>query len=448
MSTNEQLIRAVQRAARKLASNGNFDALLHDVLAISVEAVGATSGTIYIHEPHTMRLRFQHVLPEEVASKLPYRDIPDDFGVAGKAFRTRRTIISNRKRAALPATSEIEAATGVPVMSMLTVPLMMEDEEPIGVVQIINKEDGEFTATDVSVMDTVAAVSTMAYLNSALLQQEARASSLLGMGKVGHDIGNLAASLYANISFSELALAGLQEQLRHETVSETSKMYVDALDGMGTELKHSVDRIVGYSRLISDLSAGKQLHPNFRLARMSETIQTSAAYLETEGRKQHVALLYEIAQDAPPLLHDELYVFRIVQNLVGNAIKAVKETIPVDWQARVDDTDTAVFGEVLIRYFFRDKRHVLEVRDSGPGMSRETAEKILTGNARSNWATSGGSGWGTKIILELAQTHGAAVTIDSEPGRGATFRVSFPHRTKQGLARREPPGLRGTRRMP
>jgi signal transduction histidine kinase len=328
---------------------------------------------------------------------------------------------------------------------------MMEDEEPIGVVQIINKEDGEFSAADVSVMDTVAAVSTMAYLNSALLQQEARASSLLGMGKVGHDIGNLAASLYANISFSELALAGLKEQLRHETVSETSKMYVDALDGMAAELKHSVDRIVGYSRLISDLSAGKELHPNFKLARMSETIQTSAEYLETEGRRQHVGLLFEIQRDAPPVLHDELYVFRIVQNLVGNAIKAIKETIPEDWRERVDDQDAAVFGEVMIRYHFHDKCHILEVHDSGPGMSRETAEKILAGDARSNWSASDGSGWGMKIVLELAQTHGASVSIDSEPGKGATFRVSFPQRTRNVISRRGPERRneqRGTRRMP
>ena len=431
MSSSEQLIRAVQKATRKLASSGEFDSLMHDVLAISVQAVGATGGTIYIHEPNAGRLRFQHVLPAEVASKLPYRDIPDDFGIAGQAFRSRRTVVSNSLRRDDSSTREFEQATGVVIGSMLTVPLMMEDEQPIGVVQIINKSSGDFTPGDVAVMDTVAAVSTMAYLNSILKDQEARASSLLGMGRVGHDIGNLAASLYANITFSELALDGLKEELRKESVSDTCRMYADSLDGMSADLKRSVDRIVGYSRLIADLSAGKTLRPNFKLARLSETIQTSAAYLENDGRRNHVAILYQIEADAPPLLHDELYVFRIVQNLVGNAIKAVKETIPESWQEKVRDQDDMVLGEVVVRYAYRNKKHILEVQDSGPGMNTETADRILAGNARSSWESSGGSGWGTKIVLELAQTHGATVSIDSKPGQGTTFRVVFPHRVRR-----------------
>src|SRR5262249_28751831 len=157
-----------------------------------------------------------------------------------------------------------------------------------------------------------------------LLEEEARSSSLLGMGKVSHDIGNLAASLYANLSFSELAMDGLKEHLHDVKTDESVGMYVESLEGMFSDIQKSVDRIVGYSRLISDLSAGRSLRPNKLVAPLAETIQTSAAYLESDGRKNHVALRYQIQEDAPPLWHDELYLFRIVQNLVGNAIKAVK----------------------------------------------------------------------------------------------------------------------------
>jgi len=84
-------------------------------------------------------------------------------------------------------------------------------------------------------------------------------------------------------------------------------------------------------------------------------------------------------------MHDELYLFRIVQNLVGNAIKAVKETIPDEWAARYSQDDDAVMGEVTVRYYYADEEHVIEVTDTGPGMSKETAERILAGNARSQW---------------------------------------------------------------
>ncbi len=426
METNARLIQAVQIATRKLASTGQFDKLLKEVLQLCVEAVGASGGTIYVHEPGQQRLRFQHVIPESVSDKLPVKDIPDDYGVAGQAFQTKQTV--SKDFPARPELSDFEQATGVVLRNMIACPLAMEDETPIGVVQILNKNDGSFTEADTAVLETVAAVSAMAYANSRLLEESTRASSLLGMGKVSHDIGNLAASLYANLSFSELAMGGLKDHLKDADVDESVSMYVETLDGMFVDIQKSVDRIVGYSRLISDLSAGRSLRPEKVLAPLAETIQTSAAYLETEGRKNHVALLYEIQEDAPPLYHDELYLFRIVQNLVGNAIKAVKETIPDDWQAHVEGSeDGIILGEVTVRYFFKDNRHVIEVQDSGPGMPPEVAERILKGTARSQWDKGGGSGWGTKIVMELAATHNAVVEIDSEIGVGSTFRVAFPH---------------------
>jgi signal transduction histidine kinase len=61
-------------------------------------------------------------------------------------------------------------------------------------------------------------------------------------------------------------------------------------------------------------------------------------------------------------------------------------------------------------------------------MTREIANRILSGNARSQWSKAGGSGWGTKIVLELATSHEGSVEIDSVVGEGTTFRVRFPHR--------------------
>jgi signal transduction histidine kinase len=427
MDTNARLIQAVQQATKKLASTGKFDTLLKEVLQLCVEAVGASGGTIYVHDPANRRLRFQHVVPEEVADRLPSKDIPEDYGLAGQAFQTRQTV--TRVFPPKPEMSDFEQATGVVLRNMIACPLAMEEETPFGVVQLLNKAEGNFNEFDTAVLETVSAVSAMAYANSQLLEETTRASSLLGMGKVSHDIGNLAASLYANLSFSELAMGGLKDHLKGSDVDESVNLYVETLDGMFVDIQKSVDRIVGYSRLISDLSVGRALRPEKVLAPLAETIQTSAAYLETDGRRNHVAIRYEIQEDAPPLYHDELYLFRIVQNLVGNAIKAVKETIPEDWQDRVGEDEDTILGEVFVRYFFHDAQHVIEVQDTGAGMPPEVAERILSGTARSQWDKGGGSGWGTKIVLELAATHNAKVAIDSKMGEGSTFRITFPHCT-------------------
>jgi signal transduction histidine kinase len=427
MGTNEQLIRAVQVATRKLASSGKFDQLLNDVLSICVEAVGASGGTIYLHDADRHVLAFRHVLPREVAKKLSSLDIPDDYGLAGQAFQKRATVTKEFPEKPISEANDFEKATGVIVRSMVATPLAMEGETPIGVVQLINKSSGHFTDADCAVLEPVAAVSTMAYLNFQLTEEVARASSLLGMGKVSHDIGNLAASLHATLSYSEPALDGLREALPKE--DEELQMYAEMLKDMSTDLHRSIDRIVGYSRLISDLSAGRELRPNLHKGSLASTITTSAAYLETDGRRNHVRLNYEVQGDAPDTCFDDLYVFRIVQNLVGNAIKAVRETIPDEWLADPDNEE-AFYGDVTVVYQYCDGKHRIEVKDSGPGMPPAVAQRILAGTARSQWDKGSGSGWGTKIVLELAATLHAKVEIESVLGEGTSFVVTIPHKDK------------------
>ncbi len=426
IDVNGRLIRAVQLATHTLSSHGEFDNLLKRVLKISVEAVGAAGGTIYLHDAATSRLVFQHVEPPEVEPKLPMKDIADDFGMAGAAFQQKKTMLREIPERPESELNPFEKATGIVVRSMVATPLMMEQEDPIGVVQLLNKADGPFTETDGAVLDTIAAVATMAYHNYRLSEESARASTLLGMGKVSHDIGNLAASLYASLSFSEMAIDGLKESLADQELSKSAQENLTLLDPMVGDLKKSVDRIVGYSRLISDMSAGRELRPNVTIGRMGDTIQKGAAYLESESRSKHVALNYEIDSSAPETHFDDLFVFRIVQNVVGNSVKAVYEVIPDEKIESSDEYDT--FGSVTVIYRYDGADHIFEVADTGPGMTKEIANRILKGNARSQWSKAGGSGWGTKIVLELTSSLGGKVEIDSMIGKGTTFRIRFPHR--------------------
>ncbi|MBS1719557.1 MAG: GAF domain-containing sensor histidine kinase [Armatimonadetes bacterium] len=424
MGSSEQLIRAVQVATRALVSTGTLDQLMSAVLSTCVEAVGAEGGTIYVHDGARNTLRFQHVIPAEIAGKLPSLDIPDDFGAAGQAFQSASTVLKEFPPKTPDQANDFERATGVIVRSMAAAPLVMEGSTPVGVVQLINKKGGPFTDEDRAVLETIAAVSTMGYLNAQLTEEASRASTLLGMGKVSHDIGNLAASLHATIGYAEPAIDSLCELIDPD--DDEVNIYVDIIRDMTGDLHKSIDRIVGYSRLISDLSAGRPVRPQWVQGPLGPIIENSAAYLATEGRRNHVELTTEIDETAPPCRHDELFIFRIVQNLVGNSIKAVRETIPDAW---IDDpaNEEAMYGKVRVTYTCKDGEHRIAVHDSGPGMTPEIARRILSGTARSMWDKGSGSGWGTKIVLELANAHEGKLDIESEIGKGSSFVVTFPH---------------------
>ncbi|MCW5947839.1 MAG: GAF domain-containing protein, partial [Fimbriimonadales bacterium] len=237
---DRQLISAVHLATKKLSATSSIEETLREVLQICVEAVGAYGGTIYIHDPSANALVFRHVLPESVRNQLP-TEIPDNFGAAGEAFQSGKPAIT---RLAESSPTPIELATGVKVTSMLSAPLMVEGMDPIGVVQLVNKDGGEFDDKDLQIIETVSAVSAMAYLNSVLMEQSNRAASMIGMGAVGHDIYNLAAALKGAVHLMEMSV----DELAHDDNANLNDLRESV-----TDLLSGVETIVGYSAIINKL---------------------------------------------------------------------------------------------------------------------------------------------------------------------------------------------------
>ncbi|KAA0228483.1 GAF domain-containing sensor histidine kinase [Fimbriimonadia bacterium ATM] len=422
MSARDQrLVQAVHLATQKLSTAASLDETLREVLEICVTAAEAFGGTIYIHDKRKGVLEFRHVIPEEVKERLPGQQIPDDFGEAGMVFHARKAQITCITPDSGPSIrAPIESATQVTIKNILTAPLMVEGMDPIGVVQLVNKRSGDFDQSDLQVIETVCAVSAMAYMNSLLTEQAAKSASLLGMSKVAHDIANQAAVLKMTLNYVQPMIRELSPDAKAEDVES----YRNAIDACITDLDDSVDRIISYGRLMSDLSAGKELRPKLKPGCMASAVANSAAFLETAARDARVAIRYDVAASSDLSMFDPVFIDRIVQNLVGNSIKAVVESLPEGWSAAVTEGgELPVAGEVAVKYRQQDGDHLIEVSDTGPGMSKEVVDRILEGTATSKWTASTGSGWGTKIVRELADALGGRIEIESEPGLGTTFRV-------------------------
>jgi two-component system OmpR family sensor kinase len=125
-------------------------------------------------------------------------------------------------------------------------------------------------------------------------------------------------------------------------------------------------------------------------------------------RRLHVEPL---RSDVPPVvLGDDARLRQVAANLVGNALK---------------HTD----GPVRVRVGTEPGWAVLEVVDEGPGLTPEEAARAFERFYRadpSRTRASGGTGLGLSIVAALVAAHGGTVGVDTEPGRGATFRVRLP----------------------
>lgn len=114
----------------------------------------------------------------------------------------------------------------------------------------------------------------------------------------------------------------------------------------------------------------------------------------------------EIAGSAPEL-HSAM------SNLIGNAIRYTPA------QRRIDVGFKPVGDGGMVFY----------VKDQGPGIAQEHIPRLTERFYRVDRSRSretGGTGLGLAIVKHVAQRHGAELTIDSFPGKGSTFSLTFP----------------------
>ena len=80
-------------------------------------------------------------------------------------------------------------------------------------------------------------------------------------------------------------------------------------------------------------------------------------------------------------------------------------------------------GTLTIATADEDGAVQLLVRDTGTGMSKETQAKLFEAFFTTK---SSGTGLGLSVVRDVAQSMGGTVTVESEPGKGSTFRVRLP----------------------
>jgi signal transduction histidine kinase len=120
----------------------------------------------------------------------------------------------------------------------------------------------------------------------------------------------------------------------------------------------------------------------------------------------------DISPHIPSVLGDAEHLRRVVDNLIGNALKF-----------------TPAGGSVTIRLQSSDGQAVLQVSDTGIGVAADHQEHIfqrfyqVDGSMR---RTHGGCGLGLALVKEIVEKHGGRVKLDSELGRGSTFTVFLP----------------------
>lgn len=195
-------------------------------------------------------------------------------------------------------------------------------------------------------------------------------------------------------------------------------------------IRSSVERLDRIAEDATWMSQMQDERPRLELAdhQVSTLVELSIQAALREARERTVAVASEMDPELPRVRLDGIRMTQAITSLVRNGIRFTPDGGGVTVRARVE-------GSKL----------VIDVQDSGIGMSDDECRRIferpvVVGDAMHHHSSEGlefrsaGLGFGLAIARGIVEAHGGALEVASEPGRGSTFTIQIPCRTEEELA--------------
>ena len=190
---------------------------------------------------------------------------------------------------------------------------------------------------------------------------------------------------------------------------DQQQKFLMKIHAQSLRLSAVVDDLMTISRLESDSGMWDRKPLDLR-----SVVQQSTQLFLPLAEERKVNLEIQVEESPVIVMGDEKALGQITDNLLDNALKY-----------------TAQNGTVVIRLTKKDKKAILEVQDSGVGISAKDRSRIFERFYRVDTARSrelGGTGLGLSIVKHITESHRGQIFLDSTPGIGSTFRVSLPIR--------------------
>ncbi len=236
-------------------------------------------------------------------------------------------------------------------------------------------------------------------LDNARLYEEARLASRMRddvLASVSHDLGGLV----AGIKLRADAALNWPGELPAEQVRNALGRIAEAAERM----RHLV---IELSDLASVHAGRLVLRRRTVDARM--LIEKSCEMAEPLASAKSLRLVCDLP-DRPLLVYcDAERVFRVLGNLLGNAIKF-----------------TPAGGTIRMSTDRRGRTIAVTVSDEGPGIPADEIDEVFQPYRRGRDVALPGKGLGLYISRALVEAHGGSLTVESTPGRGCTFRFTLP----------------------
>ncbi|MDA0243303.1 MAG: GAF domain-containing sensor histidine kinase [Chloroflexi bacterium] len=390
--------------SRQLNSTTSVDELLKLIISEAATLIGTESASILLLDPHTRELRFK-AISGEMPPQLNNMLVPLEGSIAGKIILTNEPLIVEDVKSNPGWNPQVDSAINFQTSGILGVPMHDAAGEPVGVLEALNKLDGQkFGEDDVLVLSTLADLAGAAIGKAQLFEELQKAYQKLNeLDRLKSDFIALAShELRTPLS----VILGYVSFLREEADEETGE-HLDQVLKAAVRLRSLIQDMIN----LRYVEAG-QTNLNLRELDVAELIRHVVHDRdETAVAKQQTVHIHLPPQPLP-IRADEEMLELMLSNLYSNAVKFTPEGGRIDIGAAKRGTETWIY-----------------VRDSGVGIPQDQLERIfdkfyqVEPHIRRRYE---GMGIGLTIVKELAQLHGGRIWAKSEPEKGSEFFIALP----------------------
>jgi two-component system NtrC family sensor kinase len=182
---------------------------------------------------------------------------------------------------------------------------------------------------------------------------------------------------------------------------ELRTRYLDLVSDGIKRIEHTVANLLDFSR-------PRALQPE--PTSLNHSLRHVAELVEYQSRKNGVEVRFDLDDQEPMVVADHFQMEQVLLNLVLNSIQAMPGG-----------------GTLTLRTRTLQGHVVAEVIDTGQGIAAAIRERIFDPFFTTR-RVGEGTGLGLSVSYNIVAAHGGRISVDSEEGKGSTFRVTLPLR--------------------
>jgi signal transduction histidine kinase/pSer/pThr/pTyr-binding forkhead associated (FHA) protein len=296
-----------------------------------------------------------------------------------------------------------------------------------------------FTPEQLALMNAIGQHAGLALANTDLYQEKLQAERLAAIGEtvatLSHSIKNILQGLRGGADVVEMGL---------------TKDDLKIAKGGWPIMKRNLDRII--SLAVNMLAFSRQRKVELELTSIGPVLEDCAELLENLTKNRQVALILDIDSEVPPVPLDPPMIHQALMNLLTNAVEAVPAgdgavTVRVNFRpAAPSKPETkpesrSEGGRSHVGAMMRPtppnpartaqpKRPLvgpyieIAIIDNGPGIPKSKQPWVFEPFHTTKGVR--GTGLGLAVAKRVADQHHGLLLLDSEEGKGATFRMILP----------------------